>query len=499
MAQIINTNIASLNAQRNLDKSQGSLNTSLQRLSSGLRINSAKDDAAGLAIANKFTAQVRGLNQAVRNANDGISVAQVAEGALQETSSALQRIRELSLQSANGSNGASERASLQAEVSQLISEVNRIATSTRFGSRLLLDGSFGSATFQVGAQAYETVSVSLASAQATDIGTYRVDTAAGSVTLAPSNNDKATGNGLAGDILDINGTLGRTDVAYAANASARDIAAITNAFSGQTGVTAQARTTAILGNLSVDDTISFELFGINDTGVAISASVTTGNLSQLADSINRESSKTGISAELSEDKASLKLISATGEDIVIENYTSVAGGTTLDVDAGDFNGQAIDFDNDGTADTTPLTLADGDDATVVGVVRFDSSASFTITPTSTELFDDATEGGVLQQLSLLDISTAAGAQDAVAVVDKALEAIDRQRGDLGAVQNRLQSTIANLSNVSENVNAARSRIQDADFAAETAELTRSSILQQAGISVLAQANALPQQALALLQ
>jgi flagellin len=319
------------------------------------------------------------------------------------------------------------------------------------------------------------------------------------VPLAPSANDAATGNGLAGDTLTINGTLGSADVTYAANATAREIAAITNAFSGETGVTAQARTVGILSNLSADDTISFDLFGINTDGVSISATVTTDDLSALADAINRESSKTGISAEVSEDQASINLVSSTGEDIVMESFASVTGATTIDLDAGDFGGDPIDFDDDGTADTTPLTVADGTDATVMGVVRYDSSASFTITPTATELFDDTIEGAVLQQVSNLDISTATGAQDAVAVVDKALEAIDRQRGDLGAVQNRLQSTITNLSNVSEQVTAARSRIQDADFAAETAELTRASILQQAGISVLAQANALPQQALALLQ
>jgi flagellin len=507
MPQIINTNISSLNAQRNLDRSQSSLATSLTRLSSGLRINSAKDDAAGLAIANKFTAQIRGLNQAVRNANDGISVAQVGEGALNEVAGALQRIRELSLQSANGSNGASERASLQAEVSQLVSEIDRIATTTSFGSRKLLDGTFGSAAFQVGAQAYETVSVSLTSAQTTDVGSYRVTTNAGTEVLTPSNNDITNdgGNTLAGDTLTISGTLGEADVTYAAQATAREIAALTNAFSGETGVTAQARTVGILGTFAsgaatTEDTVSFDLFGVNTDAVSISASIDETDLSELANAINRESSKTGITAELSEDKASINLVSATGEDIVFENFASVSGASTIDLDVGDFDGDPIDFDADGTADTTPLTVADGDAATVIGVVRYDSSASFTITPAAVgELFDDTIEGAALQQVSNLDISTVDGAQNAISIVDKALEAVDRQRADLGAIQNRLQSTITNLSNISENVTAARSRIQDADFAAETAELTRASILQQAGISVLAQANALPQQALALLQ
>jgi flagellin len=492
MPQIINTNISSLTAQRNLDKSQASLATSLQRLSSGLRINGAKDDAAGLAIANRFTSQIRGLNQAVRNANDGISVAQVAEGALNEVAGALQRMRELALQSANGSNGASERASLQAEVSQLVSEIDRVATTTRFGSRLLLDGSFGSAAFQVGAQAYETVAVSLNSAQTTDIGSYRVDTTAGSVIKNVS-----ASNVLNSGTLALTGSLGSADVEYGAAASARDIAALTNAFSGQTGVTATARTVAELGGLEVlvgtEDTVSFDLTGVNTTAISVSASISESDLSELANAINRESSKTGISAELSEDKKDIRLISATGEDILIENYATVTGSTTIDVDV-------LDFDNSAIADSVALILADGGAATVVGVVRFDSSASFTITPSSAELFANTNpQGAALQKVSDLDISTVAGAQDALAVLDKALETIDRQRGDLGAIQNRLQSTIANLSNVAENVTAARSRIQDADFAAETAELTKASILQQAGIAVLAQANALPQQALALLQ
>ena len=493
---MINTNIPSITAQRNLNKSQNSLETSLQRLSSGLRINSAKDDAAGLAITQTFTSQVRGLNQAVRNANDGISVSQTAEGALDESGNNLQRIRELSIQSANGSNGASERAALQAEVSQLLGEIDRIATTTRFGSRLLLDGSFGSASFQVGAQAFETIAVNLSSARTQDLGSERVEANDGVALLNLAATTGGAGSQLAGDTLAISGQLGSENVTYAAGASAAEIAEITNAYQGGTGVSASARTVALVDGLSADDTISLDLTGFNTTAVSISANITTTDYSALANAVNKVSAQTGITAELSEDKASINLISETGDNIQIDNYTSGTTTTTLDIDL-------LDFDGGTLAGTTSHSLADGaltDDVTVTGIVRFDSSASYTITNTNTDIFAAAAaQGSSLEQLSNISVSTAVEAQEALVVVDKALEAVASQRADLGAVQNRLQSTIQNLSNISENVSAARSRVQDADFASETSNLAKQQILQQAGISVLSTANSQPQQVLSLLQ
>ncbi|MFM7273060.1 MAG: flagellin, partial [Gammaproteobacteria bacterium] len=249
MPQVINTNIASLNAQRNLDKSQGTLNSSLQRLSSGLRINSAKDDAAGLSISQRFTSQIRGLNQAVRNANDGVSIAQVAEGALDETTNNLQRIRELAVQSANGSNGASEREALQAEVSQLLLEIDRNANTTRFGSKVLLDGTFGTQSFQVGAEANETISISLSSARATALGnnTLTADgTITGNVSAAGTS---AAANGVSASnsstpftltTTTATGTQTSSEIVYAANSDASQIAAAINTAGGGLGISATA-------------------------------------------------------------------------------------------------------------------------------------------------------------------------------------------------------------------------------------------------------------------
>jgi flagellin len=492
MPQIINTNIPSLNAQRNLNKSQQSLATSLQRLSSGLRINSAKDDAAGLAISNKFTSQIRGLNQGVRNANDGISLAQTAEGALSETTDMLQRIRELAIQSANGSNGATERAALQQEVSQLVQEVNRIADTTAFGGRKLLDGTFGSQSFQVGSAAFETISVSIGSYRANQIGNqtnYLVGTAAnlglGQLTATAAT---AAANNVAGTIT-VQSATGTSTAISAAAQSAYATANSINLESSTTGVTADARTTVGLSGLSASGTVAFSLTGSNTTAVTITAGVTTTDLSGLAAAINNQSGLTGISASI--ESGVLKMTSERGDDIVIEGFTNSAAGT--------ITATTYDYEGVTAGDTETLTSGGTDSTRAMGTIKLNSANTFTSTASSTTVDTAGAQASTLEQVATIDISTAIGAQKALAVVDSALSFVDSGRGGLGAVQNRLLSTISNLSNVAENATAARSRIMDADFAAETANLTRSSILQQAGISVLAQANALPQQTLALLQ
>ena len=246
MAQVINTNIASLNAQRNLNSSQGALQTSLQRLSSGLRINSAKDDAAGLAISERFTAQIRGLNQAVRNANDGISLAQTGEGALAETVNNLQRIRELAVQSANDTNSASDRASLQGEVTQLVAEIQRIATTTQFNGQNILDGSFTSAKFQVGANANQTINVSIGSAESTNIGANTGSSIANVGTALAAAADASGGNGVASQALTLSGSAGTANVTVGAGDSAATIAAAVNDAQASTNVSATARTTATI-------------------------------------------------------------------------------------------------------------------------------------------------------------------------------------------------------------------------------------------------------------
>ena len=491
MPQIINTNIPSLNAQRNLDKSGQSLATSLQRLSSGLRINSAKDDAAGLAISNRFTSQIRGLNQAVRNANDGISLSQTAEGALAETGELLQRMRELSIQSANGSQSGTERAALQAEVSQLQQEINRIAETTTFGGRKLLDGTFGTEAFQVGSNANETISISIANSRATSIGANTIassgdiDAATAVVGTAPANNVDAQNLTLAGN-------LGSSTISIAVGATGDQIASQVEAVGANTGVSLTARTTATFaitdpGAGTVAMTIGTRSGSTNYTA-SISVLVTdVSDLSSLADAINASSAASGVTA--TSNGATLSLVNEEGRNIFVGDFAnSTAGNQTATLTGA--SGAAV-----------TLTEGSTDSSTVGATLSFTSYQAFSATTTSATggIFTALTNSSTLSSVASIDIGTQQGAQDALAVVDAALQFIDATRGDLGAVQNRLLSTISNLQNVTENVTAARSRIQDADFAAETANLTRASILQQAGISVLAQANALPQQTLALLQ
>jgi flagellin len=391
MALTINTNVASLNAQRNLGSSQANLNKSMQRLSSGLRINSAKDDAAGLAISDRMTAQIRGLNQAARNANDGISLAQTAEGALQESTNILQRIRELAVQSANDTNSVSDRASLNDEVSQLVEELDRIAQTTEFNGTNVIDGTLSNAVFQVGANAgsNQTISFGIESAQAADLGT------AGDEVIAAAT---ATGS--------------FSDLTFTADAA---------------GSTANATYTIVANQSTTTASNTSATFTASNNTITVTIGTTTG---QDAASVVA----TAVAAQLS----GVSVSAATGAAA----WTAASDGS--------------------------VTLSGGSDQIVTTAVA------------------DIT------------IATREGAQSAISSVDKALEDVDNIRGGLGAVQNRFESTIANLNNVAENLSAARSRILDADIAQETSNMTKQNILQQAGVSILAQANQAPQLALSLL-
>jgi len=743
MALTINTNIASLNAQRNLGKSQNDLTKSMERLSSGLRINSAKDDAAGLAISDRMTSQIRGLNQASRNANDGISMAQTAEGALQETTNILQRMRELAIQSANDTNSASDRASLQAEVNQLKQEITRIANTTTFNDRHIIDGSLNNAQFQVGANANETISFSIGSAKAVDLGsngvatdnpngievatnagifasadgaemgavnasatlngvtgtevltvtdplgvtdTYTIPangeadaiaagvglltgvsaTASNTVTLtgtldndqdftltsgagaltitngaglditdadalalaiqntvgysaagfiATSNGssviltnatgadiniavvtgggdtqtmtvsgldgaaastiqvgvvpavtvsgqvdvqltdgytissdqqdayfsttaagtaattnkigvaDATAGNAVGAQTLTVVGPEGSATADIAVKATANGIATAINTEAGATGVTADARTQATLFDLTDNGTVEFYLLGTNTSPTAIRATVTTSDLTSLVQAINAEAGTTGITAALQGSNNRIVLTQADGYNIEITDFTHSAAsnpgalttaGTevSMKVLGNEETGLPADAANGiigyGDADATTLFdggANDGADSTVVGgEVEFFSTGVFNITSdidaSAGSLFDGAAgtaNTSALSSVDIIDISNVAGANDAIQIVDGAIAQIDSLRGDLGAIQNRFESTIANLANVSENLSAARSRILDADIAMETSAMTKNNILQQAGVSILAQANQTPQLALSLLQ
>lgn len=496
MALGINTNVSSLTAQRGLASSQNMQSTAMQRLTSGLRINSAKDDAAGLAIADRMTSQIKGLDQATRNANDGISLAQTAEGALQESTSILQRMRELAVQSANDVNTSSDRSSLQKEVAQLQSELNRIADTTSFNGKKLLDGSFTAQKFQVGANANQTIGVTINGARADQIGTQSLksDAAAGNMRQAAAS---TTTNSFAAQALTVSGSLGSSTIAnttLVAGSSARNIAAAVNAVTEDTGVTASARTTATLSGLDTAGTVSFNLYGTNTvTGgdeATISAVISDPNdLTSLTTAINAQTGKTGITATLSSDKTSISLVNEAGDDIAIENFTHSTAAATMSLTGSDTLAAADTLTGNGT-----------DDSVVGGIVSFNSAESFTVvTSVAGSLFTAATNSGALDKVSSVDIGNQDGANSALEVIDGALAAIDNHRAGLGALQNRFDSVIKNLQNVSENTSAARSRIQDADFAKETANLSKSQVLQQAGIAILSQANQSSQNVLSLLR
>jgi flagellin len=476
MTQIINTNVASLNAQRNLSASQSNLSTALQRLSSGLRINTAKDDAAGLAISDRMTSQIRGLDQARRNANDGISLSQTAEGALAQSGEILQRIRELAIQSANATNSASDRQSLNSEVSQLVTEVTRIATATTFNGLKILDGSYQGQQFQVGADANQTIGVSIQSAAASDLSNNTVagqgTTATGLGGASAGANSAPAGNGIAAQTVSVSGSNGSANITVAANDQASTIAS----------------TSATLAIGSVG-TVSFSLNG-GGTATTINATVPTGgNLGTVVTAINQVSGRTGVTATLSSSGTSLTFAQAEGKDIVVNDFLNSAGGTAT------LTG----------ANTTAATLTSGgtDSSRVSGTVSFSSDAGFTVASSVANgvvaAAANTAVGSTAADLTSVDISTVTGATTALGIVDAALTQINKSRAQLGAVQNRFGNTIANLQTTSENLNAARSRIRDADFASETAALTRGQILQQAGVAILAQANSLPNNVLSLLR
>jgi flagellin len=501
MPQVINTNIASLNAQRNLNTSQGQANQALERLSSGLRINSAKDDAAGLAISTRFQAQISGLNMAQRNANDGISLAQTAEGALDEVTNNLQRIRELAVQSANATNSTSDRQALNQEVQQRVAEINRIASQTSFNGLKVLDGTFGEQTFQVGANAGETIGVSGLDSRGSQIGSVIAAT-----------------NGISGQTAGFEGV--ETESNPLGLDYTQDITATTVSIDGNN-----------LGPLTIT---AANIDDVSDLAAEIQAAIdadTSGNFE-------------GYSVQANVDNDSLVFVNATGEEpaVVLDisdagggtfNQTfNLAPGTPITLQETFDNGEAVTFDVDlnGTVftieDATSLNdiVAEVNARTVDTGIRANLNSDndeiifssqfgeeYTISITSPDRVDgagdplidtgaiEATVANNTVAVNDLAIDTRDGAEQALVAVDYAFDKINGFRAELGAVQNRFESTIANLSTTSENLSASNSRIRDADFAAETAELARTQVLQQAGLSVLAQANARPQQVLQLLQ
>jgi flagellin len=485
MASVINTNVASLNAQRNLSTSQSTLNTSIQRLSSGLRINSAKDDAAGLAISDRMNSQIKGMNQATRNANDGVSMAQTAEGALSSSGDILQRVRELAVQSSNSSNSAGDRKALQTEVTQLTSELNRIAGTTEFNGTKLLDGSMGTANFQVGANAGQLISMTGSNFTTTTYGNNRLD--ASSVQTAAG-----MSNGLAGGTMTIAGSDGSKDITVTANDTAKTTAAAINKASGDTGVTATAKTDALV-TAAAGKSYTMELTSDNSSAVSVSFSIGTNDANGYAAAVsafNAQSAKTGVTASYDADNGGLKLTNASGNDIKLANKSADATATAT---MGTYNSA-------GTPIASAPTVGSSG-ATAAGRLVLDSEKSFSVKdPTGFNLDGGSTTGSsALKSVADLDITTFDGAQLAIKVADAALGAVNSQRAQLGALQSRFSSAISNLASSTENLSASKSRITDTDFAAETANMTRGQILQQAGTSMLAQANSLPNGVMSLLR
>ncbi|MDW8336506.1 MAG: flagellin [Tepidimonas sp.] len=494
MPQVINTNVMSLNAQRNLNGSQSAMGTALARLSSGLRINSAKDDAAGLAIADRMTAQIRGLNQAARNANDGISLAQTAEGALGSAGAILQRIRELAVQSANATNSASDRQALNQEVNQLVAELDRIAQTTQFNGQNILDGSFGTAQFQVGANANQTITATMTNIRTNVYGNNQVISTGVAATGALWGS-----NGVTSGSVTINGPAGSASVTIAANQSAQTIAQNINLQTGQTGVTATARTDVQL-TFTASGSYNLLLRSSNSSDVTVSFTLngTSGasNLSAAINAINEKSSQTGIVARLNDAGTGLILSQESGQDIRVGDTTSAnAGNVTVQKMYINEQGQFV-------ASGATVTLAadtTADNALVSGYVQLNSDKNFSVQGVTTNAFSTTLTGSTLLKVSDLDVSTVGKANVSIRIVDTALALIASERAKLGALQSRFESTVSALQINAENLSASRSRIQDADFAEETAALSRAQILQQAGVAMVAQANQLPQSVLALLR
>ena len=474
MAQTINTNLNSLTAQRNQTKTQSELSTAINRLSSGLRINSAKDDAAGLAISERFTSQIRGLNQAARNANDGISLAQVAEGGLGSIGTNLQRMRELAVQSANATNSTSDRAALQQEVSQLASEIDRVAMQTQFNGTNLLDGSFSAQQFQVGANAGQTITVSsITSARTSTLGQFN------------GFNAQPLGTITNGAASALSVTLAGPGTVVALGTVATDAKAISDAInaSGVQGLTATAAANtkaAGVGAIGGSATAGAASFVLNGTTINLTQSLNlTSNLASTVAAINAQSANTSVIA--TNTGAGVSLAAADGRNITTSAITTTTGSALTDFGLGAAATQT------GTVSAT-YQAASGTSVTSVTVAGAGLGAG---TPLAV--------GATGTAISAVDISTVAGANAALTAVDAALASVNSGRATLGAIQNRFMSTIENLQTGSENLSASRSRIQDADFAAETANLSRAQVLQQAGTAMIAQANQLPQQVLQLLK
>jgi flagellin len=463
-----------------------------------MRINAAKDDAAGMAISEKMTAQIKGLSQAVRNASDGKNLVDTTDGAHVEISNMLQRLRELSVQSANDTNTSSDRNNLAAEGTQLITEINRVAKDTTFNGMKILDGSFTGRQLQIGADSGQVMNIDVDSAAATDIGAHVVKTRV-HATGGTAANAAAANSAIAGSAaLTVTGHAGSASITTTAGQSAKSLADAINSSSASTGVEATAVSKAKLSGFSAASTVTFEVNGTTIGNVNISD---TNDLRGLRDAINTQSGQTGVSATMGENNGEIVLTDSSGADIKLTGYDTGVNDTTMTV-------TALESDGKTAASTTAVTMTDTTSAVtsavVTGQVEVTSTKGFSVgtdnaATDGTRHFGATANSSALESVAAIDLTTASGASKAIKTIDVALQKVNQARSDLGAVSNRLDSTINNLTNISVNVSAARSGVKDADFAQESTNLARGKILSQAATAMLAQANSSQQNVMQLLR
>ena len=501
MSMVINTNTASLVAQAAQASNNKALDTAMERLSTGMRINAASDDAAGLSIATRMESNISGMNQAIRNAMDAQSLIDTAESSQAETMNLMQRIRELAVQASNDTNSQSDRLALNAEVTQLRTEIDRIASTTTWAGQNLLDGTFVGKSFQIGSFAGETLKINQDAMTSANLGEHSYET----VGMASAAATTATAT-MASTGFTVLGKDGSAAATVTGGATAKALAAAVNVDTADTGVKAAAHTALQFefgASTAPTTTTSFSLNG-GGTAQTISASITdVTDLTALVTAINSKSGTTGVTAEFNgTDKSKLILREQDGDNITIEGFSSLNGSSNLTATIT----EQSNYEGTSFSGAITLTSAGNDSTIYTGVAKLTSTEAFALSKSSAgdatdSYFGDTStsQASSLDQVSQIDISTRAGAEAALSVLDTAMLKVAESRGELGAVSNRLDSTVANLTAIVTNTAASQSRIQDADFAAETSNLTKSQILSQAATAMLAQANASKQGVLSLLQ
>ena len=469
MSSFINTNMNALSTMTQLNKTQNALGTAMERLASGKRINNASDDVAGIGIAARMLSQIGGMNQATRNAFDGVSLAQTAGGALSTSADMLQRMREMAVQASNGTNSPADRQALNAEFNQLLSGLNDIAVRASFNGQPLLDGTMAAQQFQVGPNAGDTVTVGGMSFLTNTYGNNTIQSDPVQPGTAVNPNAQFT----------ITGALGSATIS-AAGTSASSVATAINTQSGTTGVTATATTQIDLNGLQAGGSYSFTLqSGTQTAGISFAVGEGADGLAQAVNAFNEQSGATGVTAQMDAVTGGIRLINASGDTVGLQAGANNPNGVTVSsVGAG------------GNMSTPEQLLPGGALVETVGTVTLQSPASFSVTETpGRELEGIAIAGGSqLQTIAGANINTFEDAQDALSTIDAALASLTAEQARYGAIQSRFEATINNMMVGAENTSASRSRVMDADYAQEATNRTRELILQNVGISMQAKAN-----------